>query len=292
MLNLCCRDHFVNKSMEKKAEVQSRHNADYSTDYVQGVRNNWTGDPCGSNYSEKEFGTKEYFEEVESHRYASHPFILNAINRFDIKGRDVLEIGFGMGTDHLNLARRGARMHGADVTAQNKDIVTRRFAYYDLTSDLHTVGAEKLPFADNSMDFIYSCGVIHHSPNTQRIVDEIHRVLKPGGKCWIAVYNKHSVYFLWSLFLYSWILRGGFRRDTLRQRMSRIEYPGTATDIHVDVFSSGDMRRMFSRFTDRKVEVHQMVAADVSVFGRLLPDRIWQKLGRFAGWYVCMEATK
>ena len=59
--------------------------------------------------------------------------------------------------------------------------------------------AEKTNFDDNFFDIIYSWGVIHHSPSTSKIVDEIFRILKPGGEARIMIYHKWSIvgYILW-----------------------------------------------------------------------------------------------
>ena len=71
-----------------------------SDEYKAATRNHWTSDSCGSNYSTADFMSPEYFEEIEEHRYRTHPWILQNIRRFDVSGRDVLEVGYGMGTDH------------------------------------------------------------------------------------------------------------------------------------------------------------------------------------------------
>lgn len=256
------------------------------------VQDHWGKDPCGSNYSDKSRGDQDFFEQVEEHRYKSHPFILEKIRSFDIQGKRALEVGFGMGTDHINLARQGAVMHGVDITPQNRELLNKRLGYYDLVSELKTTDAESLPYEDNSFDFVYSLGVIHHIPDTQKVVDEIYRVLKPGGKCWIGVYNRHSLHFVWSIFLHDWILRGGFMKETLAQRLARVEYPSDNPDLLVKVYSKGQMRKMFKSFEVKGFDIFQMQPVDVAFFGRFLKPDFCQKLGRSLGWYVCIEAEK
>jgi SAM-dependent methyltransferase len=50
--------------------------------------------------------------------------------------------------------------------------------------------AEHLEFPEGSFDFVWSWGVIHHSSSTERILKEIHRVLRPGGRAVIMVYHR------------------------------------------------------------------------------------------------------
>ena len=64
--------------------------------------------------------------------------------------------------------------------------------------------AEALQFEDNSFDFIWSWGVIHHSANTRKILEEIHRVLKPGGESIIMVYHRS----IWSYYIASGFIQG------------------------------------------------------------------------------------
>jgi len=61
-----------------------------------------------------------------------------------------------------------------------------------LTGTFKKENAEQLSFPNESFDWVYSHGVLHHTPNTQRAMDEVHRVLKPGGRAIIMLYHKHS----------------------------------------------------------------------------------------------------
>jgi ubiquinone/menaquinone biosynthesis C-methylase UbiE len=50
--------------------------------------------------------------------------------------------------------------------------------------------AEQLALAEGSFVVFWSWGVIHHSANTRRILDEMHRVLRPGGSAVVMVYHR------------------------------------------------------------------------------------------------------
>ena len=82
----------------------------------------------------------------------------------------------GMGADHLEWAKAAPRsLTGVDLTGQAIAVTRERLALYGLRSRLLVTDAEHLPFADASFDFVYSWGVIHHSPDTPAAVREIAR---------------------------------------------------------------------------------------------------------------------
>lgn len=110
-----------------------------------------------------------------------------------VRGRDVLEIGCGMGFHTETLVRAGARVTSVDLTKTGVEATTRRLALKGLAATVIEADAESLPFPDNSFDFVWSWGVIHHSSNTGRIVREIARVLRPEGRCTIMVYNREGI---------------------------------------------------------------------------------------------------
>jgi ubiquinone/menaquinone biosynthesis C-methylase UbiE len=261
-------------------------------DYKRQTQAHWGDDPCGSNTSDNEYLSREYFEDIEAYRYGTHPWILESIRGFGLEGKDVLEIGFGMGTDHLSLARQGANLHGIDLTPRNREVVERRFELYGESTTAITGDAENLPYPDNSFDFVYSFGVIHHSPDTERIISEIHRVLRPGGRCWITVYNRNSAFFWWSVFAWDWIICRGFRRETLQQRLSRIEYPNDNPDLVIRLYGKREFGRMFGQFSRVETSVDQLLSEDVAGLGGRIPDHRLRRLGRHIGWYVIADATK
>lgn len=158
-----------------------------SDDYKAQTQKNWDKDPCGSHLVDGtyEYLSKEYFDNLEKKKYDFEPWKVAELNSLDVDGKKVLEIGYGMGCDHITLARRGAIMTGIDIIEENKTVTTAHFKVNGMQVPNLIVGdAENLPFADESFDFVYSFGVIHHTPNTDKVVAEMNRVLKSGG-----VYN-------------------------------------------------------------------------------------------------------
>jgi ubiquinone/menaquinone biosynthesis C-methylase UbiE len=237
------------------------------------------------------------FEGVEQQRYKTHPWILESIEQFDIEGKAVLEVGFGMGTDHLAMARRGGIMHGIDLTPRNLEITSMRFAAYGFESALTTDDAENLPYANDSFDFVYSFGVVHHTPSTEKSVSEIHRVLKPGGKCWITVYHKNSLFFWWTTYLWSHLIKGGHKACTLRQQLSLIEFPNDNPSMVIRLFKKHEFVRLFDCFSSATASVEHLLPIDIAVLSWFIPDperprAFLDWLGKRWGWYVIVEAQK
>ena len=78
------------------------------TKTVKDVKNYWNNRPCNIKHSKKEIGTKEYFNDVEYRKYFVEPHIPEFAEFDKWKGKKVLEIGCGIGTDSINFAKAGA----------------------------------------------------------------------------------------------------------------------------------------------------------------------------------------
>ena len=174
------------------------------------VRDFWENASCGEELYLKGFSKEDYTFHLEQ-RYKLEPQIFDFADFPKFNGKKTLEIGVGLGADHLLLAKNGAILTGIDLTERAVNHTKRRFKLNGQKSKLFVSDAENLPFDDQSFDCIYSWGVIHHSPNTQKCIDEIFRVLKKGGFAKIMVYSKHSLvgYMLW--FRYAFLKMNLFR---------------------------------------------------------------------------------
>ena len=163
------------------------------------VRDFWNKESCGERYASGD-AEKEYYESHSKARYDLESYIADFAKFNEGYNKDVLEIGVGMGADHLEWAKSKPKsLTGIDLTPRAVEHTKKKLALYHLKSELKVADAEKLPFADNSFDLIYSWGVLHHSPDTPKSVDEVFRVLRPGGIAKIMIYHKYSLigYMLW-----------------------------------------------------------------------------------------------
>ena len=146
------------------------------------VREFWEREPCGTKTVEAAPGTAEFFAQVERRRYELEPFIPEFAEFERWRRKDVLEVGVGLGTDFVHFVRAGARASAIDLTQAAIDSVHRRLELEGLSADLRVADAESLPFGDRSFDLVWSYGVLHHTPDTMRAVEEIRRVLRPAAR--------------------------------------------------------------------------------------------------------------
>jgi ubiquinone/menaquinone biosynthesis C-methylase UbiE len=204
------------------------------------VREFWSAEPCGTRYLED----SESFDSHTRARYQLEPYI-RGFAQFDFaRGRRVLEIGVGMGSDYLEWLKAGANAAGVDISSQSLERAQRRCELAGYEPDLRIADAEHLPFADERFDLVYSYGVMHHSPDTPRCVDEAFRVLKPDGQLRIMLYHHPS---LTGMML--WLRYGIFRGKPLRQTVYEcLESPGTKS------YTKAEVRAMLSQFDDVSIQ--------------------------------------
>ncbi len=164
------------------------------------IKDYWNKQACGTNVTEKQKYTKEYFEEIEAERYRREPEIREFAEFDKYPGKKLLEVGIGAGTDFLQWVRGGTEAYGIDITEEAVEHMERRLEIYGMSAkEIRVADCEDLPYDNNSFDVVYSWGVIHHTPDMPKALREIVRVAKPGGQCKIMVYHRYSllVYFFW-----------------------------------------------------------------------------------------------
>ena len=160
----------------------------------------WNEVPCGTQFANSEVYTKQYYEDIEEHRFSSLPGIFSFAQFTRHYGQKVLEVGVGAGTDFLQWVRAGTQAYGIDLTEAGIEHVRHRLSLYGLkAAELRVADCENLPYPDNSFDLVYSYGVIHHTPDTEKALSEIVRVCKPGGTIKVMIYHRHSLlaWFFW-----------------------------------------------------------------------------------------------
>ena len=260
------------------------------------AREQWTGDPCGAVHDrEHEFGTREFFDTVERHRYTEYAAWMPRVMGFD-KFRDarLLEIGCGMGTDLLQFARGGACCTGIDLTPRSIEITRHRFRLYDAAGTFMISDGEHLPFRDESFDVVYSNGVLHHTPDTAGAIREVHRVLRPGGTAKVMLYHRNS----WNYWVDIVLRRGVLHADFLRGRsvaeiMSRVvEFSSHDGRPLVKVYSRKEARELFSLFKSVTIDVEQLTRAELRFLSPLVSESTLDRLRKRIGWNVIVTAVK
>lgn len=134
---------------------------------------------------------RRFFENVKEFMpWQKVPF--DPLIDFDgLRNKPVLEIGVGNGSHAELLARHAGQFTGIDLTDYAANSTAIRLQVRGLRDGkVMQMDAEQLTFPDASFDFVWSWGVIHHSANTPQIIQQIYRVLKPGGSTVIMVYHR------------------------------------------------------------------------------------------------------
>lgn len=149
-------------------------------DAKQAVHDYWNEAACGEKLYLQSVD-REGFEAQAEARYRLEPYIVDFADFASARGRKVLEIGVGLGADHQRFAQAGAELYGSDLTERAVELTRQQLKTFGLHSQLSVGDAERLKFPDESFDLVHSWGVLHHSPDTQKAISEVYRVLKNGG---------------------------------------------------------------------------------------------------------------
>ena len=192
------------------------------------VRDHWETDACGTRYGEQS-DRLAWFREITRRRYELEPYITE-FARFDqARGKRVLEIGVGAGSDFLQWCRHSDYATGIDLTEVGILLTRERLRLEGVAEERYTLctaDAEELPFPDNSFDIVYSWGVLHHTPDTAQAFREMLRVLKPGSQMRTMIYHVPS----WTAAMLYLIHGLGRGQPTLGLRHAvywHLESPGT-----------------------------------------------------------------
>jgi SAM-dependent methyltransferase len=212
------------------------------------VQEFWNRSSCGEVYAVGDTFPQQLERQAQA-RYELEPN-LRAFAKFpEGRGRDVLEIGVGMGADHLEWAKSGPRsLTGIDLTDRAVEFTAARLALYRFSSDVRVGDAEALPFADNSFDLVFSYGVLHHTPDTAQAIREVHRVLRPGGIGRVMIYQRHCLvgYMLWARY---GLLAGRPLRSLADIYAHHLESPGTKA------FTVAEAWQMFADFSTVVIDI-------------------------------------
>jgi ubiquinone/menaquinone biosynthesis C-methylase UbiE len=213
------------------------------------VRDFWDKASCGELLYLPQ-SDREGYEAQARMRENLEPYIAGFADFGGARGLRVLEVGVGLGADHQRFAESGAELCGVDLTLRAVEHTRRRLAAFGLKSQIDVGDAEDLRFPDESFDRVYSWGVLHHSPDTKRAVEEVRRVLRRGGEARIMIYHKWSLVglMLWTRYgllqLRPW-------RSLAEIYAAHLESPGTKA------YTVAEARAMFAAFAN--VHIHTVL---------------------------------
>jgi SAM-dependent methyltransferase len=270
------------------------------------VRRWWTDNPMTYDWRGEiphEPGSAEHLAEVER-RFLAEAWFAQApgappfsglIPYSDLNGKDVLEIGCGTGVHARLLAAAGARVSAVDLTPTAVELTRRRLELAGLHADVREADAESLPYADGSFDFVWSWGVIHHSESTDRVIAEIARVLRPGGRLALMVYHRNSITFWIDYVLHRGVLRGGLLRESPDELANR--WSDGVIARHYT--RAGFARALAPYFDDVETRVMGQMSEAIPLPRRLrrfvapvVPNGAQESILRRFGWFLFATARR
>jgi ubiquinone/menaquinone biosynthesis C-methylase UbiE len=253
-----------------------------------------------------ELGDRTFFEQVDQQFYEWNKPLHGSEGPFSrlfpydkYRGKRVLEIGCGMGTMSMNWARHGAKITPIDLTPTAARQTRKRFKLHGLEGTPCQAQAERLPFPDNSFDYAYSWGVLHHTPNTSQTIEELHRILKPGGSTGVMIYNRRSIlYGFWVQFYEGWLHRESLYLtpvelasrygDGSREEGNPHTWPITKHEVLNTLFTPFAMTRTRLLGT----ELDNIFKRAMPGLGHVLPKIVKKAFARNWGWSMWIEAEK
>lgn len=286
-------------------------------DKQQKVQEFWNDKPCDSDVSQKSPKTKDYFLDIEQDRYKHQHHINEILDELNWKNKKVLEIGTGVGTDARNIIHRGGIYTGINIDKGSVEITKKALDIFELSGNVCQSSATNIDLKDNSIDIVYSFGVLHHIPEADKAIEEIKRILKPEGELLIMLYNRNSINYkleikiLRKLLLKTLNIPGsikifsllGFPREKLKRhheiykqygKLSEKEWLNRNTDgpdnPYSLVYNAKQAEDLLPEFTIISNKVYFFDTRHWGILGRLLPSLLVDFLGKKLGWHRVVYA--
>jgi 2-polyprenyl-3-methyl-5-hydroxy-6-metoxy-1,4-benzoquinol methylase len=270
---------------------------------IQEVEAFWNERPCNIKHAKEVIGSREYFDEVEKRKFFVEPHLVNFADFPSVKDKKVLEIGCGIGTTTIKFAQAGAKkITAVDLSEKSLAIAKQRAAVYGLTQkiDFCHANAEELSktLPIQHYDLIFSFGVIHHTPNPEKVLDQMQNYLSPNGILKIMVYYRYSWKAIWILFKYGqlkfWKLPELVATYSEAQCGCPITYTYTKKSAKKLLGSKGfrTLKMQVDHiFPFRIPDYIQYRYVKVGYF-RWMPQRLFHAFEKKLGWHLCITAKK
>jgi 2-polyprenyl-3-methyl-5-hydroxy-6-metoxy-1,4-benzoquinol methylase len=267
---------------------------------INKVQDYWNRRPCNIRHSTAEVGTRQYFDEVEARKYFVEPHIPGFAEFEKWRGKKVLEIGCGIGTDTMNFARAGAEVTAVDLSAKSLEVARKRAEVFGLEDRIkfYEANAEDLStiIPPQKYDLVYSFGVIHHSPHPENIVAQIREhFVHPGSTLKLMVYYRYSWKVFWILMTYGkgafWNLDKLVATHSEAQTGCPITYSYSKRSLGQMIESGFKVKDMFAdHIFPYRIPDYVEYRYVREWYFRFLPKSVFRWLERRAGWHLCVTA--
>jgi len=171
-----------------------------------------------------------------------------------LSDKDVFEIGTGNGSHAQLLAEHAKSYTGIDITDYAVRSTSERMKCFGINNAKAVrMDAERIQFDDESFDFIWSWGVIHHSSNTERILEEMYRVLRPKGTVVTMVYHRN----FWNYYVICGLFLGVIKGDLFRTRSLHKTVQKHTDGAIARYYTISEWRSLVSRyFGIRRIQIY------------------------------------
>lgn len=193
-------------------------------------------------------------------------------------GETFLGLGHGLGTDWVPYARNGARVIACTPVASELALIRRNFELRQLTARFLHAEPTHLPLPDNGIDVACISGLLHLASHPDWIIEEIYRVLKPGGKVIAVVPAKYD----WNFYARFW---WPWRLPDVKSLRANPWQP----DADGMVYSARRLKKLFTFFGNHRIYKRQLTRKEIPWFWRWIP-RDW--LQRAYGHFLVIKAFK
>jgi len=159
---------------------------------ISDVREYWNHHIHDLEISQAAPGSPAFFSDLDQYHFEKLHHLLRLVDFAGYRGKRVLDVGCGAGTDLVRFAQGGAMVSGVDLSASAIALARQNFEQRGLSADLREADGEHLPYPDATFDLVFAHGVVQYTPDSAALVAECRRVLKPGGEAIFQVYNRIS----------------------------------------------------------------------------------------------------
>lgn len=247
------------------------------TETLDSVRSFWDTHVNNEYYTRRDRGSESYFNEIEHKRYSWHYHLRDLFSDLEGSSGRLLEVGCGIGVDSIQLARCGFDVTALDLTEAAIRVARVFSEARDVKIDFRVGNTEDLEFEDESFDAAYSFGVLHHTPDIERSIAELRRVLKDGATAYVMLYHRNSL-----VNFAHWLLRLPYESPRNLKDHCPVVYRLTRKGA----------AQLFKDFSRTEIHSDYPFTYGFRYFTFWIPKFAQRLIGRWIGWHLMIKATR